>query len=1074
MSKRTVSGITLTLLLISMLTLAFNIQPVEAEPGTWTVDGDGPAGFHTIQEATNSANSGGIISHVTGANKTKSEEPSIWVSPNGSLPTLFNETERSYNPFSVQLKYQTGEAASPNMVYVLVDSSIYDDIEASLVQYVTDIETSGLSISVYSGTWGTPEETRTFLQQEFSSNLTGCLLVGDIPEAWYEMDNPSPWGHEEFPIDLYYMDLDGIWTDSDVDGIYDGHEGDVAPEIWVGRLKASTIWGDEASLLNNHFNKNHRYRTGTLSVPQCALVYVDDDWVYWADGDKSALGQIYEPTILVKDRATTNAEDYKNRLPRGYEWVHLRCHGWSGGHVFKIPVDEWGGYVYSWDYRSIDPPVLFYQLFVCSAARYIEYGYLGGTCVFTDTGGLLAIGSTKTGSMRYFSDFYGVLSEGDNIGDAFKKWFIKHGETDPKWFYGLTILGDPLLKPLMSPPSHDLSILELEISPYPEPGAPVLVNTTVFNMGTNDETNITVQLLVDGSAIDSAIIDSLKRGTSATVSCTWTPVAEGTYNVSYHVVPVPGENLSCNNILSETVSVQVLPDILIIDDNDGGSWVDGTSLPEFKSALTTAGFDYGVWDESFMGNPLLDFLTKFKLVVWTCGDYWGGAVDPTDAVTLESYLTQGGNILLEGEDIGYDHDADSFMVNVAHAIYEVDGTGASGLTVTDPTHPVTQGLPANFAWLTDPPYDDGVTPTNGGFEVIRYTDTSWTAVTVFDGTGTSNGSIVYYAFPIYCLGQPERDTLIINSVNWFLPRYTLTVYSVPSGVTFTVDNLSHRTPWSEAYYEDTSVNLEMPETHTVGEAKYYWNQWSDGNTSRSRTVTMTANTTLTAYYTGPYYDLTVASSPITGITFTINGTPKTTPYTEWLLEGSYTLIMPETHNGYVWSHWLEDEDTNRTKTITLPGTTWTGVFVFAVQPHGPEAEFEATPDTALTGEPIKFDASASSPGWNGTHEMPIVEYRWDFGDGNKTTTYTPTVYHSFSSSGIYYVALTVYAPGAAPETDTISRKVTIISVPVGGYSLPIKGYAAEKPLTPYLALVAILTVVFTTIKRKTHKRTKRP
>jgi parallel beta-helix repeat protein len=222
------------------------------------------------------------------------------------------------------------------------------------------------------------------------------------------------------------------------------------------------------------------------------------------------------------------------------------------------------------------------------------------------------------------------------------------------------------------------------------------------------------------------------------------------------------------------------------------------------------------------------------------------------------------------------------------------------------------------------------------------------------------------------------------------------------------------------------------------------------------------------------HQLTVTSSPITGIQFTINGAPKTTPYTEWLLEGSYTLEMPETYNGYVWSHWLEDGDPNRTKTITLPGTTWTGVFIFAVQPYGPEAEFEAIPDTALTGEPIKFDTSTSLPGWNGTHTMPITEYRWDFADGNQTTTSTPIVYHGFSSPGIYYVTLTVYALGATPETDTISHKVTIISVPVGGYSLLIRVHTTEKPLTFYLALVAILTTVFTIIKRKKHRRTKRP
>ena len=93
----------------------------------------------------------------------------------------------------------------------------------------------------------------------------------------------------------------------------------------------------------------------------------------------------------------------------------------------------------------------------------------------------------------------------------------------------------------------------------------------------------------------------------------------------------------------------------------------------------------------------------FTLVIWTCGDYYIWAVDPTDATTLESYLAQGGNILLEGQDIGYDHGADDFMVNVAHAIFEVDDAGAPGLTVTNTTHPVTQDLPTILHTLSSKP-----------------------------------------------------------------------------------------------------------------------------------------------------------------------------------------------------------------------------------------------------------------------------------------------------------------------------------------------------------------------------------
>jgi len=51
----------LTLLVTSMLTLTFNIQPAKGEPTTWTVDDDGPADFHTIQEAINAANPGDTI-----------------------------------------------------------------------------------------------------------------------------------------------------------------------------------------------------------------------------------------------------------------------------------------------------------------------------------------------------------------------------------------------------------------------------------------------------------------------------------------------------------------------------------------------------------------------------------------------------------------------------------------------------------------------------------------------------------------------------------------------------------------------------------------------------------------------------------------------------------------------------------------------------------------------------------------------------------------------------------------------------------------------------------------------------
>ena len=53
--------------------------------------------------------------------------------------------------------------------------------------------------------------------------------------------------------------------------------------------------------------------------------------------------------------------------------------------------------------------------------------------------------------------------------------------------------------------------------------------------------------------------------------------------------------------------------------------------------------------------------------------------------------------------------------------------------------------------------------------------------------------------------------------------------------------------------------------------------------------------------------------------------------------------MPEIHDGYVWSHWLEDGDTDRIKTVTLPSTTWTAIYVPA-PPQVVAATVDVDPD----------------------------------------------------------------------------------------------------------------------------------
>ena len=431
-------------------------------------------------------------------------------------------------------------------ICILVNSTIYASVESSLDQYVVDVENSGFEVKIMETSQlldKTPGGIRSCLQESMPHRLVGCLLVGDIPAAWFEM------GDKEFPIDLYYMDLDGVWTDSDNDLIYDGHSGDVAPEIWVGRLKVPDIAGDEASLLNHYFDKNHRYRTGTLSLPWWrGMIYIDDSGTNTntLDDAKSSLSKICSDIIFVKDRATTNATDYKNRLQDslGYQWIYLMCHGTPNNHTFMGPPDEleasheswfqWDGTVYSSDYRSINPRIFFYHFVICSAAKYNEPDYLAGSAVFGNDYGLLAVGSTQTMSTLPINDFYESLSEGKSIGQAFHEWCVQLHERYNylhRQFYGLTLIGDPTLQ--LRHEVHDVAVTNLTVSLINSSGEEALtVDVAVENQGDFNET-FDVAIYYDFTNFDSTDV-TLAAGAETTLTFSFTQLDR--LILGYHTV----------------------------------------------------------------------------------------------------------------------------------------------------------------------------------------------------------------------------------------------------------------------------------------------------------------------------------------------------------------------------------------------------------------------------------------------------------------------------------------------------------------------------------------------------------
>ncbi|UCD95076.1 MAG: putative Ig domain-containing protein, partial [Candidatus Zixiibacteriota bacterium] len=389
-----------------------------------------------------------------------------WPEIDGGKPVTYDEWQARtgpVGPFTISLAESHRTPLSKDgstLFYVIVNASLFPSITSSISQYVTDLNNDGYDVEVHATLGGTPQDLKAFLQSGYSSGMAGCILIGDLPVPWYET---TCWdSYDAFPVDLYYMDLDGTWEDADENGLFDSHFGDKTPEIYVGRLTASpmTLGGaDEVSLVEHYFYKNHNYRTGQDLLMNRALVYVDDDWIPWAYTWSDNVGLAYNTRTLVSEGATTVDLDYEIRLAWNYESVLLCAHSSPSCHFFKIGEDWTGGTTCNDEVKDIDPVAHFYNLFACSNARYVEYDYMAGWYIFCESHGVASLGSTKTGSMLSFEYFYGPFGAGKTIGESFADWFTSVGaygfpQEDLCWFYGMTLCGDPTLKHLESEPPH--------------------------------------------------------------------------------------------------------------------------------------------------------------------------------------------------------------------------------------------------------------------------------------------------------------------------------------------------------------------------------------------------------------------------------------------------------------------------------------------------------------------------------------------------------------------------------------------------------------------------------------------
>lgn len=389
-----------------------------------------------------------------------------------------NKVKFSLILLSLSLINCSSDVRDPNKktLILMVENRLISPLSENLKQYKTDLEKDGYSVFIDSSksSDSTPLEIRSNLQKfyENDQSLNGVVFIGNIRSPLYNdiSDEGDPYWHD-YLSDFYYMDLDGVWEDTNGNGVLDRHENTEitlwnkirkklklgnkrTPEIWVSRIRADKLdsFGDEINLLKIYFAKIHNYRTGKMKIPKKRAFVVssgvdvlNSEWGAWPN-------KLYNDIVVDKfhEHQGDSLKKFLNSA-EGYEWGIINA--FSGPRIHHLgffnhnlddnlwktrdgrrQLAEFSDMIVdsqdvTWkDIVTIQPNILFYHLLCSEVGRYDYPDYLAGAYIFSGAG-LIAIAGTQHSGTVGVPMMYEELAVGKSFGEAWKDaltWLEEH------------------------------------------------------------------------------------------------------------------------------------------------------------------------------------------------------------------------------------------------------------------------------------------------------------------------------------------------------------------------------------------------------------------------------------------------------------------------------------------------------------------------------------------------------------------------------------------------------------------------------------------------------------------------
>jgi len=312
---------------------------------------------------------------------------------------------------------------------------------------------------------------------------------------------------------------------------------------------------------------------------------------------------------------------------------------------------------------------------------------------------------------------------------------------------------------------------------------------------------------------------------------------------------------------------------------------------------------------------------------------------------------------------------------------------------------------------------------------------------------------------IHWLTHDRDNCVLLGDENAYtqVPTHLLTVNSSPDGVKFDLSDIIGVTPWSKAVAEREYV-LTMPFKVSTATKLYSFDHWENGSTDPVRTINLTTDTTVTAYYVEiPAHVLTVNSNPVSGIEFTVNEATGFTPYSELLEEDTYMVTMPSRAfvdgAAYDFLRW-EDGSTELTRTVDLTSDMAITAFYEEVPTCLLSVDSEPFTDISFTVDGVPHSTPCILTIFQGTYTIAFPReievdgqkfafLEWEDGSRDPTRTLDLTsdtkviayyeTAHSLTINSAPVIGIPIeldgYSIGITPVTTPVSEGSHTISVP---------------------------------------------